>query len=85
MELLGSSLLHSMQRCEPLESTNPKVIYDSSYFLFFVFETVELDVVASSPGSKVVRLALQVASILPVKTACVCTGPYAVRADPARS
>ncbi|GBP96496.1 hypothetical protein EVAR_94019_1 [Eumeta japonica] len=32
MELLGSSLLHSMQRGEPLESTNPKLIYDSSYF-----------------------------------------------------
>ncbi|GBP08697.1 hypothetical protein EVAR_7289_1 [Eumeta japonica] len=48
MELLGSSLLHSIQRGEPLESTNPKLIYDSSYFLFFVFETVELDVVASS-------------------------------------
>ncbi|GBP05335.1 hypothetical protein EVAR_76768_1 [Eumeta japonica] len=43
MELLGSSLLHSMQRGEPLESTNPKLIYDSLYFLFFVFETVELD------------------------------------------
>ncbi|GBP59856.1 Synaptic vesicle glycoprotein 2B [Eumeta japonica] len=51
MELLGSSLLHSMQRGEPLESTNPKLIYDPSYFLFFVFETVELDVVASSSGS----------------------------------
>ncbi|GBP91230.1 hypothetical protein EVAR_60680_1 [Eumeta japonica] len=51
MELLGSSLLYSTQRGELLESTNPKLIYDSSYFLFFVFETVQLDVVASSSGS----------------------------------
>ncbi|GBP37196.1 hypothetical protein EVAR_31127_1 [Eumeta japonica] len=51
MELLGSSLLHSMQRGEPLESTNPKLIYDSSYSLFYLFETVQLDVVTPSSGS----------------------------------
>ncbi|GBP86200.1 hypothetical protein EVAR_63976_1 [Eumeta japonica] len=51
MELLESGLLDSMQRGEPLESTNPKLIYDPSYFLFFVFETVELDVVTLSSGS----------------------------------